>query len=126
MTKTVYLPYIHSVLTRGNSHRILISDLQLLQWYSRRRNIRNSPLPYCIVNAAILNLLADRKILAGDDTSAPILVNPLLDSADNVIDPPQPAVIQHLETLVRIAPIPTSKGRRLSTSYTTTPPQLQQ
>ncbi len=27
----VYLPYTHSVLTRGNSHRILISDLQLLQ-----------------------------------------------------------------------------------------------
>ena len=26
----VYLPYMHSVLTRGNSHRILISDLQLL------------------------------------------------------------------------------------------------
>ena len=27
----VYLPYTHSVLTRGNSHRILIPDLQFLQ-----------------------------------------------------------------------------------------------
>jgi hypothetical protein len=43
----VYLPYTHSVLTRSNSHRILISDLQLLQSYSRRRDIRSSPLPYC-------------------------------------------------------------------------------
>jgi hypothetical protein len=70
----VYLPYMHSVLTRGNSQRILIADLQLLQWYSRRRNIRNNLLPYCIVNAAILNLLADRETSAGDANSAPILV----------------------------------------------------
>ena len=27
----VYLPYTHSVLTRGYSHRILIPDLQFLQ-----------------------------------------------------------------------------------------------
>ena len=42
----IYMPYTHNFLTRGNGHRILISDLQLLQWYSQRRDIRRSPLPY--------------------------------------------------------------------------------
>jgi hypothetical protein len=27
----IYMPYTHNFLTRGNGHRILISDLQLLQ-----------------------------------------------------------------------------------------------
>ncbi len=26
------MPYSHSFLTRGNGHRVLISDIQLLQW----------------------------------------------------------------------------------------------
>ena len=29
----IYMPYTHNFLTRGNGHRILISDIQLLQWY---------------------------------------------------------------------------------------------
>ena len=29
----VYMSYTNSFLTRGNGHRILISDIQLLQWY---------------------------------------------------------------------------------------------
>ena len=33
----VYMPYTHSTLVRGNGHCGLISDLQLLQWYSPRR-----------------------------------------------------------------------------------------
>ena len=42
----VYMPYTHNFLTRGNGHRILVSDIQLLQWYSQRRDIRPNPLPY--------------------------------------------------------------------------------
>ena len=80
----VYLPYTHSILTRGNSHRILISDQQLLQWYSRGRDIRHSPLPYCIVKTAVLDLLSDRITPAGDDNSASILITPLTDSTDTV------------------------------------------
>ena len=34
------MPYTHNFLTRGNGHRILISDIQLLQWYSQRRDNR--------------------------------------------------------------------------------------
>jgi hypothetical protein len=41
----VYMPYTHATLVRGNGHRILISDIQLLQWYSKRRDIRRNPLP---------------------------------------------------------------------------------
>ena len=44
----MYMPY----LVRGNGHRVLISDLQLLQWYSRRRDIRPNPLPYTFINDA--------------------------------------------------------------------------
>ena len=81
----VYLPYTHSVLTRGNSHRILISDQQLLQWYSRRRDIRQSPLPYCVVQTAILDLLADRATPRAMTT----LVTPLTDPNDNITLPQQ-------------------------------------
>ena len=109
----VYLPYTHSVFPRGNSHRILISDQQLLQWYSRRRDIRHSPLPYCVVQTAILDLLADRTTPAGDDKSAPILVTPLTDPNDNITLPQQPAVIQHLEmTTAPAPPIHTNDTRR--------------
>ncbi len=52
----IYMPYSHSFLTRGNGHRVLISDVQLLQWYSQRRDIRRNPLPYSIVHNAIMDL----------------------------------------------------------------------
>ena len=52
----IYMPYTHNVLTRGNGHRILISDIQLLQWYSHRRNIRRNPLPYSVVKDTIMDL----------------------------------------------------------------------
>ena len=81
----VYLPYTHSVLTRGNSHRILISDQQLLQWYSRHRDIRQSPLPYCVVQTAILYLLADRATPRATTT----LVTPQTDPNDNITLPQQ-------------------------------------
>ena len=114
----VYLPYTHSVLTRGNSHRILISDQQLLQWYSRRQDIRHSPLPYCIVKTAVLDLLSDRITPAGDDNSAPILITPLTDSTDTIILPTQPAVIQHLETTTaHTPPNPTVPAPRLILPY---------
>ena len=45
----IYMPYSHSFLSRGNGHRVIISDVQLLRWYSRRReNIRRAqPPPLC-------------------------------------------------------------------------------
>ncbi len=54
------MPCTHCFLKRGNGHRILISDIQLLQWYSRRRDIRRNPLPYSEVQNAVMDLLANR------------------------------------------------------------------
>ena len=57
----IYMPYNHSFLTPGNVHRVVISDIQLLQCYSKRCDIRRNPLPYSIVRNAVMNLLSNMK-----------------------------------------------------------------
>jgi hypothetical protein len=94
----VYMPYTHSTLVRGNGHRILISDIQLFQWYSKRRDIRRNPLPYQHTKDSIMNLLADRETTAAYDDSTQLLVTPATDENDNVITPLQPALVQHNST----------------------------
>ena len=91
----IYLPYTHNVLTRGNGHRILISDIQLLQWYSQRRDIRRNPLPYSIVKDAVMDLLANRETPATKSETAQILITPAVTNEGVIIEPLQPAVIQH-------------------------------
>ncbi len=95
---TIYMPYTHSFLVRGNGHRVLISDIQLLQWYSRRRDIRRSPLPYATVRDAVMDLLANRETPVTIDTNTQILITPALNDSDIPINPPTPAVIQHATT----------------------------
>jgi hypothetical protein len=94
----VYMPYTHSTLVRGNGHRILISDIQLLQWYSKRRDIRRNPLPYQHTKDSIMNLLADRETTAARDDSSQILVTPATDENDIITTPLQPALVQHAYT----------------------------
>ena len=72
----VYMPYTHNFLTRGNGHRILISDIQLLQWCSQRRDIRPNPLPYSIVTEAGMDLLANRETPASRTDATQLLVPP--------------------------------------------------
>ncbi len=64
----IYMPYNHNFLTRGNGHRVLISDIQLLQWYSKRRDIRHNPLPYSIVHNAVMDLLSNKETPAAAKT----------------------------------------------------------
>jgi hypothetical protein len=94
----IYLPYTHNVLTRGNRHRILISDIQLLQWYSQRRDIRRNPLPYSIVRDAVMDLLANRETPAMKSETAQILITPAVTNEGVIIEPLKPAVIQHAVT----------------------------
>ena len=91
----IYMPYTHNVLTRGNGHRVLISDLQLLQWYSRRRDIRKNPLPYSVVLDSVMDLLAHRETVVTTGPNTQILITPALDAEDRPTTPLTPAVIQH-------------------------------
>jgi hypothetical protein len=74
----IYMPYTHNFLTRGNGHRILISDLQLLQWYSQRRDIRRSPLPYSVVQGAVMDLLSNRETPAERNDASQLIITPAL------------------------------------------------
>eukprot|EP01036_Dinobryon_divergens_P035459 gene35459-biopygen28015 len=65
---------LNNFLVRGNGHRVLISDLQLLRWYSRRRDIRRSPLPYATVKDAIMDLLAYRETPVHLDSNTQLLI----------------------------------------------------
>ena len=56
----MYQPYHHSILVRGDVHRVRISDIQLLQFFGRRVAIREGSLPFKIVDEAIIDLLNDK------------------------------------------------------------------
>ena len=91
----IYMPYTHNILTRGNGHRVLISDLQLLQWYSRRRDIRNNPLPYSYVHDAVMDLLANRTTPVPTGPNTQVLITPDLDPSGTITKPVTPALVQH-------------------------------
>ena len=91
----IYMPYTHNILTRGNGHRVLISDLQLLQWYSRRRDIRNNPLPYSYVRDAVMDLLANRTTPVPTGPNTQVLITPDLDPSGTITKPVTPALVQH-------------------------------
>jgi hypothetical protein len=95
----IYMPYNHNFLTRGNGHRVLISDIQLLQWYSKRRDIRHNPLPYSIVHNAVMDLLSNRETPAAAKDTPQLLITPAIDEDGAEATPTTPAVIQHAAPL---------------------------
>ena len=81
----IYMPYTHNVLTRGNGYRILISDIQFLQWYSQRRDIRRNPLPYFVVKNAVMDFLANRETPASKSETAQLLITPAVTNEGVII-----------------------------------------
>lgn len=63
----VYQPYQHSIVLRGGVHRIDVSPIQLMQWYARRKEIREQPVPYRVVEEAVIDLLEDRATSEGSE-----------------------------------------------------------
>ena len=55
----VYHPYDHKVRIRGDVYKISISTLQYLSWYGKRANLRETELPYRVVQDAVIDLLND-------------------------------------------------------------------
>ena len=109
----IYMPYTHKILTRGGGHRILISDVQLLQWYTRRRDITRNPLPYSIVKDAVMDLLANRDtaVIMSDKTQ--LLITPATEDDNTIAQPLTPAVIQHAIT---VSPTPAISSTRPRTA----------
>ena len=115
------MPYNHSFLTRGNGHRILISDIQLLQWCSKRRDIRRNPLPYSIVHNAVMDLLSNRETPVAQNDIPQLLITLTIDKDGAVATPPTPAVIQHAVP-IPVAPKPPGKRPRPLTASIPVPP----
>ena len=64
----IYRPFFHDLINRGDVHRLPISDIQLLQWYSRRYEVRQSGLPFRVARDTILQWIPEEPIEArGDD-----------------------------------------------------------
>ena len=116
------MPYTHSFLVRSNGHRILISDVQLLQWYARRRDIRRNPLPYATVKDAVMDLLANRETTVQLDSNTQLLITPAIDSDGSPTDPPTPAVIQHAIN-IPTPPPPTQASTPRTALFLTGSPQ---
>ena len=53
----VYQPYWHKILTRGDVHRIRLSEFELMEWYGKRAHVRQSGLSWSIVEEAMVDLL---------------------------------------------------------------------
>ena len=115
------MPYTHNFLTRGNGHRILISDLQLLQWYSQRRDIRRNPLPYSVVYNAVMDLLSNRETPVEKADSSQLLITPALTDQGDATIPPAPAIVQHALPSPPLAP-PTRTNSRPRTTLLPIPP----
>jgi len=74
-----YQPYQHSIVLRGSAHRVNVSPIQLLQWYARRKEIRDAPLPYKVVENAVIDLLNKPlpvKEVSNGDTLTPVSLQP--------------------------------------------------
>ena len=56
----VYQPYWHRILTRGDVHRIRISEVELMEWYGKRAYVRQSGLAWGLVEKAMLDLLKSK------------------------------------------------------------------
>jgi len=64
---------------RGSAHRVNVSPIQLLQWYARRKEIRDAPLPYKVVENAVIDLLTKplpMKDVSNGDTLTPVSPQP--------------------------------------------------
>eukprot|EP01036_Dinobryon_divergens_P062086 gene62086-biopygen43931 len=68
----VYQPYWHKILTRGDVHRICISEFELMEWYGKRAHVRQSGLSWGLVEEAMLDLLKDKPYM---HASAPAASN---------------------------------------------------
>jgi hypothetical protein len=55
----VYHPYEHKVKIRADVYKLNVSTLQYLAWYGRRANLKESTLPYRVVQEAVMDLLND-------------------------------------------------------------------
>ena len=67
---------------------MVISDLQLLQWYSRRRDIRRNPLPYSFVRDAVMDLLANRETTVTTGPNTQLLITPAIDEEGTIVTLP--------------------------------------
>ena len=56
----MYQPYWHRIITRGDVHRIKISEVELMEWYGKRAYVRQSGLGWGQVESAMLDLLKDK------------------------------------------------------------------
>jgi hypothetical protein len=90
----VYQPYWHRILTRGDVHRVRISEVELMEWYGKRAYVRQSELAWGQVERAMLDLLKSKPYMHSnaprpaeedtDDEGAPDLIadDPDSDSDD--------------------------------------------
>ena len=56
-------PYKHSIIVRGDIHRLKISTVQMLEWYGRRYEVRQKGLPFTFFKQAMVDLLKDAVIV---------------------------------------------------------------
>ena len=52
----VYQAYWHRIITRGDVHRIKISEVELMEWYGKRAYVRQSGLGWGQVESAMLRI----------------------------------------------------------------------
>eukprot|EP01036_Dinobryon_divergens_P061782 gene61782-biopygen27670 len=78
----VYQPYWHKILTRGDVHRIRISEFELMEWYGKRAHVRQSGLSWGLVEEAMLDLLKDKPYMHAS-APRPATEDPEQDSDDS-------------------------------------------
>ena len=104
----VYQPYSHNIITRGDVHRVRISEIELMEWYGKRAHVRQSGLAWGIVEDAIIDLLKDKPYMNAR-APRPQVEDPEDDSTDDSdgedteqgqVPEPRPAEQLHPNTIV--------------------------
>jgi hypothetical protein len=89
----VYQPYWHWIITKGDVHRIKISEVELMEWYDKRAHVRQSGLGWKHIESAMLDLLKDKPYMHSD-APRPAVEEPEpptdddSDDKDNYLAPP--------------------------------------
>jgi hypothetical protein len=56
----VYQLYWHRIITRGDVHRIKISEVERMEWYDKQAYVRQPGLGWGQVESTMLDLLKDK------------------------------------------------------------------
>lgn len=78
-THKLYRPYYHDTIIRGSVYKIEITDTQFRRWYGKRIHMRESSLPFNIVQDAFINFSNPIDEISSPSSTPTVQLAPITD-----------------------------------------------